>query len=98
MEQRTPSKVAKMIKEKQLIHIIDVREVDEVAQGKIPNATHIPLGLLEFRMHELDKNTEYTMVCRSGGRSMMAAKLLEDHGYRVVNMSGGMLEWEGDTE
>ena len=79
-------------------HIIDVREVDEVAEGKIPGAIHIPLGLLEFRMQELDKSTEYTMVCRSGGRSGRAAQLLESHGYKVVNMAGGMLAWDGPIE
>lgn len=92
------SEVAKKMVEKQPVHIIDVREVDEVAQGKIPGAINIPLGLLEFRMHELDKSVEYTMVCRSGGRSGMAAQLLESHGYKVVNMTGGMIAWKGDIE
>lgn len=92
------SEVAKKLAAKQPVHIIDVREVDEVAQGKIPGAINIPLGLLEFRMHELDKSVEYTMVCRSGGRSGMAAQLLESHGYKVVNMTGGMIAWKGDIE
>ena len=74
------------------MHLIDVREVDEVAAGKIPGAINIPLGLLEFRMNELDKNKEYILVCRSGGRSGRAAQLLESHGYNVINMTGGMLE------
>ncbi|TDL30913.1 rhodanese-like domain-containing protein [Jeotgalibacillus sp. S-D1] len=98
MKQSTPSEVETCIREKRSIKIIDVREVEEVAEGKIPDAIHIPLGLLEFRMHELDKSTEYTMVCRSGGRSAMATKLLENHGFKVVNMSGGMMAWEGPVE
>ena len=40
---------------KETVNIVDVREVEEVAEGKIPEACNIPLGLLEFRMHELDK-------------------------------------------
>ena len=79
-------------------NIIDVREVEEVAEGKIPPAINIPLGLIEFRMNELDKSKEYTMVCRSGGRSGRAAQLLESHGFQVVNMTGGMLDWEGKVE
>ena len=79
-------------------NIIDVREVEEVAEGKIPSAINIPLSLIEFRMNELDKSKEYTMVCRSGGRSGRAAQLLESHGYQVVNMTGGMLDWEGKVE
>src|SRR6478752_2057155 len=98
MKEMMPIEVEALVKEKSPIHIIDVREVEEVKEGKIPNAIHIPLGLLEFKMQDLDKSKEYIMVCRSGGRSSRAAKLLEDHGYKVLNMTGGMLEWNGPIE
>lgn len=94
----TAKEIEAKLAKNELMHLIDVREVDEVAEGKIPGALNIPLGLLEFRMNELDKATEYTMVCRSGGRSGMATKLLESHGYKVVNMTGGMLAWDGPVE
>jgi rhodanese-related sulfurtransferase len=84
--------------ENEMLNIVDVREVDEVKEGRIPDSVNIPLGLLEFRMHELDKNKEYVLVCRSGGRSGRACQLLESHGFKVVNMEGGMLAWEGRTE
>ncbi|OMF52102.1 rhodanese [Paenibacillus sp. FSL R5-0490] len=80
------------------LNIIDVREADEVKEGKIASAIHIPLGLIEFRMHELDKNQEYVMVCRSGNRSGLAARFLEGQGYRVINMLGGMMNWEGPLD
>ncbi|MBG9548246.1 MAG: rhodanese-like domain-containing protein [Bacillota bacterium] len=80
------------------LNIIDVREVDEVKEGKIASAIHIPLGLIEFRMHELDKNQEYVMVCRSGNRSGLAARFLEGQGFSVINMLGGMMNWEGPIE
>lgn len=80
------------------LNIIDVREVDEVKEGKIASAIHIPLGLIEFRMHELDKNQEYVMVCRSGNRSGLAARFLEVQGFSVINMLGGMMNWEGPLE
>ncbi|WMX57759.1 rhodanese-like domain-containing protein [Peribacillus sp. R9-11] len=98
MKEISPNEVNALLKGNSTINIIDVREVDEVKAGKIPNATHIPLGLVEFRMQDLDKSKEYIMVCRSGGRSSRAAKLLEDHGYKVLNMTGGMLEWNGPIE
>lgn len=98
MKELTAKEVEKLLKEKQPVNIVDVREVDEVRAGKIPGAHHIPLGLLEFRMHELDKSKEYIMVCRSGGRSGTASQFLESQGYKVINMTGGMLSWEGDTE
>ncbi|PEJ36368.1 rhodanese [Peribacillus butanolivorans] len=98
MKEISPNEVKALLKGNSTINIIDVREVDEVKAGKIPNAMHIPLGLVEFRMQDLDKSKEYIMVCRSGGRSSRAAKLLEDHGYKVLNMTGGMLEWNGPIE
>lgn len=82
---------------KQLI-LIDVREPGEVAQGKIPSVVNIPLGFIEFRMHELDKSKEYIMVCRSGARSGHATRFLESQGYNVTNMAGGMLAWDGKIE
>lgn len=78
--------------------IIDVREVEEVKNGKIASAINIPLGLLEFRLHELDKSKEFVIVCHSGGRSRRASQFLETRGFQVMNMDGGMLAWEGEVE
>ena len=79
------------------LDIIDVREVDEVAAGKIPGSINIPLSLLEFRMHELDKSKEYIIVCRSGARSSRAVQFLEYHGFKILNMFGGMMTWNGEV-
>ncbi|WP_421385133.1 rhodanese-like domain-containing protein [Bacillus salacetis] len=98
MREITPKEVELIVDEETPANIIDVRETDEVAQGKIPGAVNIPLGLVEFRMNELDKSKEYIMVCRSGGRSGRACQFLESQGYNVINMTGGMLAWEGKTE
>ncbi|MBS4190585.1 rhodanese-like domain-containing protein [Bacillus sp. FJAT-49705] len=98
MEQLSANEIKDLLTEGKSLNFIDVREVDEVAMGKIPEARHIPLGLLEFRMHELNKSKEYIMVCRSGARSGRACQFLESHGYKVMNMAGGMLAWEGEIE
>jgi rhodanese-related sulfurtransferase len=83
--------------EKDLV-VIDVRENEEVAQGIIPEAKHIPLQQIPESLNELDTDKQYIMVCRSGKRSMQAAMHLKEHGYKVSNMAGGMLEWEGDVK
>ncbi|WP_226037605.1 rhodanese-like domain-containing protein [Aquibacillus saliphilus] len=98
MERLTAKEVQNLLKKEENLNIIDVREVDEIETGKIPSAIHIPLGLLEFRMHELDKSKEYIMVCRSGGRSGRASQFLESQGFNVINMTGGMLDWEGEMK
>ncbi|MEI2405946.1 rhodanese-like domain-containing protein [Niallia taxi] len=98
MKQMTVKEVEALINEGKKLNIIDVREVDEVATGKIPGAVNIPLGLIEFRMHELEKTNEYIMVCRSGARSGRATQFLKEYGFNVMNMTGGMLAWEGKIE
>jgi len=98
MREMTAKEVETLLNEGKTLNIIDVREVAEVAAGKVPGAVHIPLGLVEFRMHELDKAKEYIMVCRSGARSSRATQFLESYGFNVINMAGGMLTWEGKVE
>ncbi len=94
----TAQEVKQLLADKQQLHLIDVREADEVATGIIPGAQNIPLSLLEFRMHELDKSQEFIIVCRSGARSGRAAEFLDYQGFHVSNMTGGMLAWEGEVE
>ncbi len=98
MKEILAKEVQQALEQGQPIHLIDVREVDEVEAGHIPGIIHIPLGLLEFRMHELNKNESYVVICRSGGRSGQAAQFLESHGFDVTNMVGGMLAWNGEVE
>lgn len=98
MKEITPQEVQQRLENGEQLNLIDVREVDEVQAGHIPGITHIPLGLLEFRTHELDKTESYIMVCRSGGRSGKATEYLQSQGFDVTNMSGGMLAWEGEIE
>lgn len=79
------------------LHIIDVREKDEVANGMIPGAQHIPLGELPERTGELDSSKKYYVVCQAGGRSAKAAEYLESNGFHSVNVDGGMSSWRGVT-
>lgn len=80
------------------LNIIDVRRDDEVAEGKIASANHIVLDEISERLDELKKDETYYIICRSGGRSAKAGEYLESKGYEAINVDGGMLEWEGDTE
>ncbi|WP_058308796.1 rhodanese-like domain-containing protein [Gracilibacillus massiliensis] len=98
MKEISTKELQNLVEANNELNIIDVREVDEVATGKIKGAVNIPLGLLEFRKQELNKSEEYIMVCRSGGRSGQATKYLEGQGFNVTNMTGGMLSWEGEVE
>ena len=98
MKEISTTEVQRRLEAGEKLNLIDVREVEEVQDGHIPGIVNIPLGLLEFRMHELDKNTPYIMVCRSSARSGRATAFLEAQGYDVTNMVGGMLAWEGEVQ
>ncbi|MCH4827058.1 rhodanese-like domain-containing protein [Planococcus halocryophilus] len=87
-----------LLEEGKKVNIIDVRETSEVATGKIPGAVNMPLGLLEFKMNELDKKEQYYVNCQAGGRSSSACKFLDNQGYNVTNVEGGMTAWEGEVE
>ncbi|WP_221567673.1 rhodanese-like domain-containing protein [Alkalihalobacillus sp. TS-13] len=94
----TPADVDKLLKDGKKISIIDVREDEEVEAGKIPTAKHIRLMEIPERLDEIEKEKEHIMVCRSGRRSENASLFLQEQGYKVKNMIGGMLEWEGEKK
>lgn len=96
MKEITAKEVEQKLASGEELQLIDVRELDEVESGRIPNVTHIPLGLLEFRMNELSKSEQYIVVCRSGARSGRATQFLTEQGFHATNMTGGMLAWEGE--
>ncbi len=93
-----PQEVNDRLSKGEVLEIVDVREADEWASGHISGARHIPLGSLMQRHNELNKQQETIMVCRSGNRSGIACEYLESLGYKVINMTGGMLEWPGDID
>ncbi len=77
--------------------LIDVREKDEQEQGVIPGALLIPRGFLELRVEEAvsDRNTEVVLYCAGGNRSALAARSLQEMGYKnVSSMIGGYSAWK----
>ncbi len=73
--------------------VLDVREPMEWAYGHIEGALHIPLGTLTARVDELPAG-QVLVVCKVGGRSAQATMWLQQQGHEVVNLDGGMLDWE----
>lgn len=71
--------------------LLDVREPAELAAASVPGVVNIPLGALRDRLAELPKDREIDVICRSGQRAYVAARLLLQRGYRARVLSGGML-------
>ncbi|MGH3008746.1 MAG: molybdopterin-synthase adenylyltransferase MoeB [Gaiellaceae bacterium] len=84
--------------------LVDVRELDEWTEGRIPGAIHIPRGFLESRVEQAapDKTQPVLLYCAAGNRSAFAAKSLGELGYEnVVSLAGGYVDWKRsgfDTE
>lgn len=72
--------------------VLDVREPVEWQHGHIDDAVHIPMSLLPLRHTELP-DEQLLVVCKVGGRSAQAVMWLQQQGYDVVNLDGGMLDW-----
>ena len=87
------------LKETNDLVIVDVRESAEYAFDHIPNAISIPLGELESRLNELDKDNAIYVVCRTGNRSDFASQKLAENGFtNVMNVVPGMSQWTGETK
>ncbi|MGJ9456886.1 rhodanese-like domain-containing protein [Oceanobacillus sp. CF4.6] len=97
-KQVPPETVAHRLQNGEDVLILDVQENNEVEDGIIPGAKHIPLGHIALRKDELNKNETYVVVCRSGNRSKAACGILEALGYKVEDMIGGMNDWNGELD
>jgi rhodanese-related sulfurtransferase len=76
------------------IALIDIRSDAEVAQGILPDSEHLPMHLIPLRMHDLPKDRDVVLYCRSGARSYHACNFLGQQGVtNVVNLRGGIIAW-----
>ena len=71
--------------------LLDVREPRELVVEKGPEGLNIPLGQLRARLAELPRDREIHVTCRSGQRSYYATRILQQNGFTVRNISGGIL-------
>jgi rhodanese-related sulfurtransferase len=86
----------KNLSEKENTIILDVRTPQEVAEGKIPNATVINIYDSEFetKVKQLDKEKSILIYCSAGVRSAKAAEFLTEQGYpSVYHLEGGLGDW-----
>ncbi len=77
-----------------LAQLVDVRTEAEFLQKHIPNAINIPLDNLRDRLNELSREREIWVVCGVGQRAYNATRILQQNGFRVRNLSGGMQTYE----
>lgn len=85
----SPAEVGSLVEAGGLL--IDVREHQETAAGHAPGATLMPLQ--SFQPQHLPVDRELIVICRSGARSMAAARALAQMGFSTYNVTGGMGAW-----
>jgi rhodanese-related sulfurtransferase len=81
--------------------LIDIREPAEFGRGHLPGAVLIPRGLLEFEIQKVlarcdgpPQDCDIVLYCGTGGRSALAARSLDEMGFRNVrSMDGGIVAW-----
>jgi rhodanese-related sulfurtransferase len=78
--------------------LLDVREDWEMSVASVPGVVHIPMGQVQARLSELDRNTDVVVLCRSGRRSLEVAKFLQLNEFRAINLTGGILAWSRDVD
>jgi len=77
--------------------LIDIRELEEWAQGRVKGAHHIPRGLLEFQIENLVMNRDMpiALMCAGGVRTVLATRSLTEMGYsNVASVTGGFGAWK----
>ena len=79
--------------------LLDVRTVDEYAEGHIPGSINIPLDTVASVLECIpDKDAPLFVHCLSGGRSRKAAEILKGMGYTSVENIGGIQQYHGELE
>ena len=99
----TPGEAKRRMQSGEKIVILDVRTPEENAEKRIPGSILLPLGRPEAFGPAAEKiipgkRAVVFVYCRSGRRSLTAAEILADSGYRNVYHLGGIMDWPYETE
>ena len=100
-----PDELQKMLADTPDLLLVDVRESSEHEQGHIRNAHLVPRGIIEaaadisYPKHDellyTARDKPVVLYCATGGRSAMAALVLQMMGFRdVYSLAGGIMKWQ----
>ncbi len=88
--------VKAMIDKKDKVIYLDVRDAGEFSAGHLPGAMNISRGTLEFNVFNKikDQDAKVIVYCKTAGRSALAAKTLNDLGYKnAILMDAQFEDW-----
>jgi rhodanese-related sulfurtransferase len=73
--------------------LVDTRTPQEYASGHIPGAVLIPYDEISKRLNEIPKDKKVILYCRTGRRSGIALRTLQENGYTNAVNFGGIKDW-----
>lgn len=79
------------------VTLLDTRTVGEYRRGHIEGFQNIPVDELRERISEIPLGKPVYVICQSGLRSYIAARILEGHGFETYNFAGGFRFYDAVT-
>lgn len=100
MQQLSPTQVVQHLKNSETeCVLLDVREPWEFDICHIENSINLPMGQIVTRLDELDKDSQYIVICHHGVRSLQVAMYLSRNGFtNIINLQGGVDAWAKDVD
>ena len=90
----TPQEVAHGLDEGRFL-LVDVREPNEVAIERYPDAVVVPLSSFDPTAIPDPQGRQVVFACRSGRRSITASLAAQEQGYPYdAHLAGGILAWK----
>ena len=90
----TPTDVARGLTEGRIL-LVDVREPNEVAVERYPQAVVVPLSVFDPAEIPDPQGKQVVFACRSGRRSVTASLMAQEQGYPyTAHLAGGILAWK----
>ena len=78
--------------------VLDVREPHEWDISHLDFARLLPKNDLPEHLNEFDQTKDYVLHCKSGVRSLEAARLMKAAGFRVKSLRGGINAWAREVD
>jgi rhodanese-related sulfurtransferase len=90
----SPEEVARGLTEGKML-LVDVREPNETAVERFPDAVIIPLSSFDATQIPDPEGKEVVFTCRSGKRSVTASLIAQDQGFPYAShLAGGLMAWK----
>ena len=90
----TPEDVARGLAQGKIL-LIDVRELNETAVERYPEAVIVPLSSFDPAELPDPQGKQVVFACRSGKRSVTASLAAQDSGFAYdSHLAGGIIAWK----